>query len=421
VEIDSEEAVYAAGFKDTRGYYEDGAYIAAPLIGPVLPGRNYNDGDDSDYDYGGAEDWDGNEEWDGDDSEDYDQEEYLFHRLLTPLDAYTKSLLARFHAQRSILHSPPPAIVVQTLDFAKCLILPKNKHQHFKAWTNAVKNIDPSPIQLSTMNNETVIALIQSATRSMERDTNLTKRYSAWVWGLLVRLDERAMNGSDVSAVRELGLRAAWMRMGFIKELAEASKGMCGDVESEEDEEDEETKGVAQAEGSEEDGEIPEDEEVMEEAQRGRIKELDCGVKRRRNTSSPSPRPTKRNHSVSSSSPHNPFTPQRSANGHVIYSRDDADTTRDCDGSTFPKEAAECKTAGHVEVEDDASIQAAKRKLLEKFTQSANTDDGGDLHTEDVKLPDLNTVVTLDMIITIVGEVFGQRDLLEARELWEDR
>jgi len=30
-----------------------------------------------------------------------------------------------------------------------------------------------------------------------------------------------------------------------------------------------------------------------------------------------------------------------------------------------------------------------------------------------------NTRATVDMIITVVGEVYGQRDLLEFREVWE--
>ncbi|OCL08258.1 hypothetical protein AOQ84DRAFT_364286, partial [Glonium stellatum] len=36
------------------------------------------------------------------------------------------------------------------------------------------------------------------------------------------------------------------------------------------------------------------------------------------------------------------------------------------------------------------------------------------------EMPDANTLATIDMIITIAGEFYGQRDLLEFREAWGD-
>jgi hypothetical protein len=33
--------------------------------------------------------------------------------------------------------------------------------------------------------------------------------------------------------------------------------------------------------------------------------------------------------------------------------------------------------------------------------------------------PTSNTLATLDMILTIVGQVFGQKDLLQFRQTWE--
>jgi hypothetical protein len=434
-EEDSEEAIYNAGFKDTRGYYEDGAYIATPLIGPVLPSDHAYDHNDEEYN---EEDWDegyddGNDEYDGDD----DYEEHHFPRSVTPLEAYTKSLLSRFHTQRTILHASPPATAVQGLDFTKCLILPKDERKHFNAWCRAIESIDPSPVQLSTMKNETVIVLIQMATRSMRRNTNVPQRFSAWVWGLLVRLDERTLDGSDVSTLRSLGLRAAWMRLGFVKEMAEASEGMCGNIQDDEEEEtehDEATVG-AQAE-SEDEGEIQDDGRTAEEWQRGRSNRANEGLKRRRNTSSPSPRAPKRSHNVSSSSPHHQSSHAPKSNGDSTYHHDEVGTGRSHNASSFPHDTAvplesvQRHVIEHSQGEHHASIEAAKARLLAKFARPAPTVDGGELDGGDRgkggggggegSLPDFNTVVTLDMIITIVGEVFGQRDLLEARALWEN-
>ena len=35
-----------------------------------------------------------------------------------------------------------------------------------------------------------------------------------------------------------------------------------------------------------------------------------------------------------------------------------------------------------------------------------------------VLVPDVNTRATLDMILTVAGEIYGQLDLLEERERW---
>ncbi|KAF2805307.1 uncharacterized protein BDZ99DRAFT_502151 [Mytilinidion resinicola] len=50
--------------------------------------------------------------------------------------------------------------------------------------------------------------------------------------------------------------------------------------------------------------------------------------------------------------------------------------------------------------------------------------DDGEVEKEQCKeveeeVPNMNTLATLDMIITIVGERYGQRDLLDAREVWQ--
>ena len=48
---------------------------------------------------------------------------------------------------------------------------------------------------------------------------------------------------------------------------------------------------------------------------------------------------------------------------------------------------------------------------------AAKTDTAGSSVTQ--KLDPENTLATLDMIVTIVGEFFGQRDLLDSRRSWD--
>lgn len=54
------------------------------------------------------------------------------------------------------------------------------------------------------------------------------------------------------------------------------------------------------------------------------------------------------------------------------------------------------------------TLEEAKTRLLRQIEEK----------TENL-CPDANTRATIDMIVTIVGEVFGQRDLLEFRDCWE--
>ncbi|KAI4122826.1 MAG: hypothetical protein LQ347_006375, partial [Umbilicaria vellea] len=42
------------------------------------------------------------------------------------------------------------------------------------------------------------------------------------------------------------------------------------------------------------------------------------------------------------------------------------------------------------------------------------------IHPQPARRNDLDLYATLDMIITIVGEFYGQRDLLEGRDLWDE-
>lgn len=63
---------------------------------------------------------------------------------------------------------------------------------------------------------------------------------------------------------------------------------------------------------------------------------------------------------------------------------------------------------------DMAELEAAKARLQAKLQDN----DSSDTPTEDQTSVDDQIHALLDMVITIVGEFFGQRDLLEARQVW---
>jgi hypothetical protein len=315
---DSDSAIYNNGVGDSRGYYSEGTYIAAPPIGPALP-------DDACY--------------------DSDDEDFTHVQSMSPQEAYTTRLLSLFHSQRITLRSIPPAIdkLPHKMEVVECL----NGH-------------DPVPAELSAMTTTFVFRLLELVTKQLKRDQNISSRKSAWVMSILARLDEKLMDSDSVYLVRELSRKAMWVRFGFDERFAEQTDTFEYNSEHQEDYEEEEDK------------------------PRGRQQTKDDRT-RRRNTSSLSQ-----------------------------YRVPEPATEPKIDGSSL-------KTAAEARLGSDAAIAAAKLQLLEKLGHEAQDDpvvEGEKV--KEIELPDMNTKATLDMIITIVGEVYGQRDLLEGRIDWLD-
>ncbi|KAJ5582342.1 hypothetical protein N7535_000962 [Penicillium sp. DV-2018c] len=84
---------------------------------------------------------------------------------------------------------------------------------------------------------------------------------------------------------------------------------------------------------------------------------------------------------------------------------------------------AHCSSMSGTSLEQ-SELEAAKARLQAQLRGDdntvetlANSDHDGD-HEEDYEELTKQTHVLLDMIITVVGEFFGQRDLLEKREVW---
>ena len=66
---------------------------------------------------------------------------------------------------------------------------------------------------------------------------------------------------------------------------------------------------------------------------------------------------------------------------------------------------------------DEANTSQHEGQSAEATVDTAKTDTAGSSVTQ--MLDPENTIATLDMIVTIVGEFFGQRDLLDSRRSWD--
>jgi Survival motor neuron (SMN) interacting protein 1 (SIP1) len=306
---------------DSRGYYEDGAYIAAPVMGPILPKAN------------------------GTSLNEEDQSDLVLD--LTPREAFTNRLLRLYHSQRELLHGTKPERQSQTGPGALRHLLLNNL---------------PDPTKLSRLSQKDVLTMLQHGTYALKRKRNIDSRLSAWLWGLLCKLGHVGTLDSDaVSTVRELGKKAVWVGIDFFNEEA-------GQITNDYD-------GAEEKDRSEEDHSELETELPEEPVRQG------CTL-------------------------NNESLPEKTAESPARSG------ARQNTSSPIPSEAPVGPIKDTVDHED--ALEAARVRLMTTLNSLPMEP------TESAKIicPDTNTRATLDTIITIVGEVYGQRDLLEFRGVW---
>ena len=478
--------------EDVRGYYSDGAYVALPTINERQTSLCPLKKDEKGTIIGA----------------DTEMTSASGENTISSQAAYFERLKGLFHAQRRALHSTPSASAVRALSPTQLISLPPN-HRHARSeWLHLMQHQYPSPVQLAVMGTSTALQVLRLLTTLLRRRRNVNERLSAWIWGLLGRLDDVGMLSSDeVCVVRELGKRAVWVMQGFKKvdvpvegdmkenyvgDLSDGEDdlGVDGVFEEEEDDDVEANKTVEQhVIRTEEmsDGEIQENAEDMPvkeanhteetaiskyaihypQTQEPGLKQSTSGsanetvsadvkesyeeagnedlpspkgepingtpntlynlngnanssngipsstsLPKKKPSKSPSPQPTPPRHRRNTSSP--PSSPT---------AEDTHDNTDDRDEDL---EAARARLLQNItegvptSKEGDsvgaASLQEKKKNRATKSLEVVGDDDDDDDAV--VLVPDVNTRATLDMILTVAGEIYGQLDLLEERERW---
>ncbi len=299
-----------------------------------------------------------------------------------PQEAYYASLCARFTGLTEMLQSPPPRAA------------PDNTDVHYldwrkpRIWRAKILRTTPTMVLLAQLTQESVICGLE-VLESLLVWANLKggrgNSVGAWAWGLLGRCREVGQMGSEeVGVLRNLGKQSVWL-------LRRISAGeVIGGAADETDEE------VGQED--EEDGE--EEEERVEEG-------ADC--------------------------------------------LDVADTDDGFSPYIDPITSAVLGQDGNSDIHPiatmaDADLAKAKQHIINSLgTNQASTNatetnaDNGDgvqsptptypvtdleLDSEEVlkeRAHEKATIhATLDMLITIIGEFYGQRDLLDGRLLWDE-
>jgi len=243
-----------------------------------------------------------------------------------------------------------------------------------KWWLWKMRTSNPKSAQIASMDKSTVLRLLGLITQgsTLKRGSEITAGISTWVWSLLARLPDRGeLTSEEIGVVRELGKKALLVRMCLQQDQ---------NVE----------RHIQEAEAGYDNG--FQEEEVVdyindEEIQLNEVEDI---------------------HEEGEVQP---------ATTTIIY---DNIATQDSSASdTFDR------TPPSVDSSDSGDLAAFKARLLERLH---NQEPEVNLEPEIPNLEEQsppqnasrwNTQATVDIIVTIAGEVYGQRDLLAFRGTWE--
>lgn len=360
-----DRSIYEDGTGDSRGYYADGAYV-----GNVTP---------------------------TDDSESTPQEAQV---------AYFESLLQRFRKLHDQLSTAPPQIVIDGLSSNHPSHM-SNSREDMRSWRWRLFNTDPQPAQLAIMDKSTVfklLRLILTNNGALGGKTLISSRLSRWIWGLLAKVPVSGeLMSEEVGLIREIGKRAVWLGV--------------------------EMRGVDIRELYKEDADGDDDDEVVVDY------ELDDGKDAEPETIADGTRiigpvlPNADDTSMDAigAGEHRldiaPDVPPL----FVFKSRAEAILAQQTTNGTT-EAIGELEEGDTNEAEEADRIAAMKQHLLvsleeerepfasaEEVEATAQEAQKQDHHESALE----NAKITVDMIITIAGEVYGQRDLLEFRSEWD--
>lgn len=278
-------------------------------------------------------------------------------------------------------------------------------------WTKRIRHTDPLPAQVAALDRQSVLKLLRVVLggKFIRRGYELRERTSRWIWALLARLPDRGeMDYAEVGWIRELGKRAVLMMvsMAQVEALREEVEGELegeGEGDGDDDGEGEEfVAGEMVVDAEEEDGAA-----VPKEVSGGEAR----GV-------------------GGEAEPEQPANPAADDNedqdgGEADMDIDDGEVTDDEPSAPAPAPAGDNDIA--------ADIAAAKARLLARLEEAPDTqqaepsatdadenqqdeDSEGEAAMADETRARVNMRATLNMILTVAGEFYGQRDLLEFRD-----
>ncbi|KAI1352714.1 hypothetical protein F5Y01DRAFT_279366 [Xylaria sp. FL0043] len=444
-----DRTIYEDGVGDFRGYYQDGAYVAYP------EGHGAEEDENEEY-YDEGCDGDEQDEAISENDDDPDASESADDRPRNSSadeirDAYFASITSRFMALRELLQTAPPDSALRALPETNPTEVGvwKRGVDTFQKWENRLRATDPLPAQIASMHKDSVFRLLRVllTCKFLRKRTQLRERTSRWIWALLARLpDAGELDYMEVGYIRELGKRAVLMMVSLAElEVLREHYDVAGSSPGDEDEY-EVGADVEDCFDDDDDDDGNQDESV--DIANAPTPE-DTGTRVESNLT---PVSSKSNNDAEQAPHDSTNTIHEASNAHLQ--------------TPSPDEASDVEMQLESDMEDGevadepptprsdpiADIETAKARLLARLndtnddsevenhndstselpvTQSVliedqqitpgNRTDESEEDPEYERYPELdrakiNERATLNMILTVAGEFYGQRDLLEFRD-----
>ena len=362
------------GEDEHRGYYKDGTYFTSDLVSRS--------------------------------SDDVDEGEVGADSHL----AYFDSILTRFETLHTQLAQIPPPEVIRRLGKDNPTHVGKLNTEFARWWRWKMRTVDPLPVQIACMEKSTVLRLLGLLTGGtlLKKGAEVEVGVSRWVWGLLARLPERGeLTSEEIGIIRELGKKAVLVGMG-LREDRQWDEGIK-DVEAGYEDEDEDEE--EQSYNNEEDVPLDLDEDLVDAGMDDTI------LKSTATSQQIGPQLPESAHRRSEHERAISFEAQQ-AEMPISKGKDDLG---------HQKLLTSNSATGDEGVLHD--FAAVKARILAKLNEPG-ADEPDQVDTDLIQdiadshpwlrseVSKWNTRATVDMIITVAGEIFGQRDLLEFRSIW---
>lgn len=366
-----------------QGYYTDGAYIAVPNEAAQFAARS------------------------GQTDEDLD-----------PQEAYYASLCSRFIALNAALQSSPPDNIRDSLSRGS---EPSLNGLHLTSWRWHILHTGPSTVLLSQLRQVGVVYGLQVLEKLLTRRNLLrNNNIGTWAWGLLARCrGVGQMSSEEVGVLRDLGKKANWIVRRIRAGLEEVEEPMGNLIKEKVDDDDDDDSERGKGTGSE---------EYDDEMEVGFPNEL---VELKTNSIT---------------------LPQLQTPSATLRLDIDDSNRRDCalePSSSLPKDLSDPLTEARQRLlrslELDSQLESSS--IAQKHTISPPRGSANDNGSSPRSLPNQDLMedqateaddeatldrkgneeertsalhATLDMIVTVVGEFYGQKDLLDGRLLWDE-
>ncbi|KAH7037619.1 uncharacterized protein B0I36DRAFT_314451 [Microdochium trichocladiopsis] len=398
---DVDRDIYNDGTGDFRGYYHDGAYIAYPDDYTGTPGSE----DEEDDSYGsqenddeagkGLEDVDDSSNWSGDSGQRRPHNSSVDEIR----QAYFTSLTQRYLSLREIVQRQPPDSAVAALPRTHPTDVDgfNGSSSAFPQWSGRLRGTDPMPVQIAAMHKDSIIRLLRIILggKFLRKRVELRARTSTWIWALLARLPDRGeLDYQEIGWIRELGKRAVLLMIGLAEaQVLQEEYGVGGSDD-------------------ENDGDVDVDELFEDDtgSETAGPDEASLGVTAD-SKSGPNGTADPRPQTANTDENQDDDAPMDLDDGEI--SDDNVEPPKDHSGL----EDMKARLLAQLDDDDDDDAAVVVEPEPQSVEPSSHDDEPhGEQQDSAVNAAQMNVRATLNMILTVAGEFYGQRDLLEFRD-----